>query len=116
MAAMNDLQTAPLLLSLLFGQDPRLALIQAVAWLDPVSLGQRQPEEYIEFDYDDEDELTIGLHICRQCFPGVYARANHLLMGGASEYEVKRYLCEGISAHLVTPVYYLEDLRYGPPL
>src|SRR5579859_7977346 len=116
MAALNDLQTAPLLLSLLFGDDPRLALIQAIAWLDPLSLGERQPDEYIEFDYDAEDELTVGLHVCRQCFPGVYAGANQLLMRGVHAHEVKRYLCEGISAHLVTPVDHLEELRYGPPL
>lgn len=116
MAAVTDLQAAPLLLSLLFRDHPKLALIQAIAWLDPLSLGQRLPDEDLEFDYDDEDELVVGLHVCRQCFPGVYSGANHLLMQGIPELDVKRYLCEGINAHLVTPLQTLEDLRYGPPL
>jgi len=35
MAALADLQTAPLLLSVLMGDDPRLQLVNAIAWLDP---------------------------------------------------------------------------------
>ncbi|MHB8625532.1 MAG: hypothetical protein ACYDBJ_00645 [Aggregatilineales bacterium] len=116
MAAVTDLQIAPRLLLLLFGEDPRLTLIQATAWLDPLGLSHRPPDDDAEFNSDDEDALTVGLHVCRQCFPGIYAGANQLLLSGAREVAVKDFLCDGINAQLVTPLRDLEDLRYGPPL
>ncbi len=116
MAAINDLQMAPLLLSTLFTDDPRLSLIQAIAWLDPASLEGNPPDEDVEFNYDGEDELTSALHVCRRCFPEVYAAANQLLLQGVSPQDVEHYLCTGINAHLVTPLDHLEDSRYGPPL
>jgi len=95
---------------------PTLALLQAVAWFDPTSLHDPTGEAYIDFDYDAEDELTAGLHVCRACFPNLYASANALLMQGWPERDLARFMCEGINAQLVTPIESLEALRYGPPL
>jgi len=58
----------------------------------------------------------VGLHVCRACFPDLYAGANALLMQGWPERELARFICEGINAQLVTPIESLEALRYGPPL
>ena len=116
MAALAELHAAPLLLSRLMQNSPTLALLQAVAWFDPTSLHDPIGEAYIDFDYDAEDELTAGLHVCRACFPNLYAGANALLMQGWSERDLARFICEGINAQLVTPIESLEALRYGPPL
>ena len=116
MAALADLQAAPLLLSRLMAGSPTLTLLQAVAWFDPTSLHDPTGEAYIDFDYDAEDELAAGLHVCRACFPDLYAGANALLMQGWPERELARLICEGINAQLVTPIDSLEALGYGPPL
>jgi hypothetical protein len=116
MAPVADLHIAPLLLALLCGNDPKQALVQAIAWFDPASLSEPASDETIDFDYDAEDEMTVGLFICRQCFPTVYAGANGLLLHSAHERDVTRYLLHGINAHLLMPVQSLEDARYGPPL
>lgn len=117
MAALNDLYCAPLVLSTLMGSDARLILVRAIAWLDPDSLIRPSPDpRYIDFDYDAEDDLTIGLYVCRTCFPDVFASVNQLQLQGAHEFLVARYLLEGINSHLVAPLTYLEDLRYGPPV
>ncbi len=117
MAALIDLYSAPLLLSALMGGDARLMLVSAIAWLDPDSLIRPPPDSrYIDFDYDAEEDLMVGLHVCRTCFPDVFAGANQLQLQGAQELLVARYLLEGINAHLVAPLTHLEDLRYGPPL
>jgi hypothetical protein len=116
MAPVADLLIAPLLLALLCGNDPKQALVQAIAWFDPASLNEPASDETIDFDYDAEDEMTVGLFICRRCFPSVYAGANGLLLHGAHERDVTRYLLHGINAHLLMPVQSLEDARYGPPL
>ena len=116
MAALAELQVAPVLLSRLITGSPTLALLQAVAWFDPTSLHDPTGEAYIDFDYDAENELTTGLHVCRACFPDLYAAANALLMQGWPERELARFICEGINAQLVTPIESLEALRYGPPL
>lgn len=115
MATLTDLQTTPLLLSCLFGNDPKQSLIQALAWFDPISLNEPlSPDD--DFDAYAEDEITVGLHICRACFPAVFAGANALLMQNAPEPIIKQYLCEGMNAHLVTGITSLEEARYGPPL
>jgi len=116
MAALTELHAAPLLLSRLMQSSPTLALLQAVAWFDPTSLHDPTGEAYIDFDYDAEDELTAGLHVCRACFPNLYASANALLMQGWPERDLARFICEGINAQLVTSIESLEALRYGPPL
>jgi len=116
MAALTELHAAPLLLSRLMQNSPTLALLQAVAWFDPTSLHDPISEAYIDFDYDAEDELTAGLHVCRACFPDLYVSANALLMQGWPERDLARFICEGINAQLVTPIESLEALRYGPPL
>jgi len=117
MAALIDLYSAPLLLSALMSSDARLMLVSAIAWLDPDSLIRPSPDpRYIDFDYDAEDDLTVALHVCRMCFPDVFAGANQFQLQGAQEFLVARYLLEGINAHLVAPLTHLEDLRYGPPV
>ncbi len=115
MAALTDIQVAPMMLSLLFGNDSKQSLIQAIAWFDPMSLNESQTADD-NFDAYAEDEIMVGMYICRACFPAIYAGANALLMQNRSEREIERYLCEGISAHLVTSVDSLEEARYGPPL
>ncbi len=116
MATLTDLQTVPLLLSYLFGNDPKQSLIQALAWFDPISLNEPLSPDDDAFDAYAADEITVGLHICRACFPAVFAGANALLMQNAPEPIIKQYLCEGMNAHLVTPITSLEEARYGPPL
>jgi len=116
MAASAELNAVPLLLSWLMQNSPTLALLQAVAWFDPTSLHDPIGEMYIDFDYDAEDELSAGLHVCRACFPNLYAGANALLMQGWPERDLARFICEDISAQLVIPIDSLEALGYGPPL
>ncbi len=115
MAALTDLQTAPARLTALMNGDPHLALVTAIAWLDPVTLtdGQLDPLSD-DFNYDAEDDLAVGLYICRACFPAVYAGAVQLQWQGANEPHIERYLLEGISAQLTVPIDNLEELRYGP--
>ena len=104
MAALTDLYSAPLLLSVLMGSDARLMLISAIAWLDPDSLIRPSPDpRYIDFDYDAEDDLTVALHVCRTCFTDVFAGASQLQLQGAQEFLVARFLLEGINSHLVAP-------------
>lgn len=115
MAALADLQNSPVLLSALMDSDPRLALVNAIAWLDPATLTQGAADpRYIEFDYDAEEPLTIGLHVCRECFPIVYAGAIQLQWQGADERTIERFILEGMGAYLVVPPQVLEELRYGP--
>jgi len=116
MNAIHELTLASGLLSALMIDHPRLLLIRAVAWLDPNTLihGQTRPD--IDFDYDAEDDLTVGLHICRECFPAVYAGALQLQWQEAGERAIRRYLLEGINAHLVEPLQTLDELRYGPTI
>jgi len=117
MAALTDLQHAPMLLSTLMGSDPRLLLVRAVAWLVPDTLTSHPSDpRYIDFDYDAEDEFAVGMYVCRQCFPVVYAGVIQLQWQGATERTLERYLLEGISAQLVVPLQDLDELRYGPPI
>ena len=117
MAALTDLQVAPLLLSALMSDDPRLQLVNAIAWLDPARLTERESDPHdIDFDYDAEDDVSVGLYICRECFPAVYAGAVQLQWQGLDERAIGRYLLHGINAQLVVPVQSLDELRYGPPV
>ncbi len=117
MAALADLQAAPLLLSALMSDDPRLQLVNAIAWLDPARLTERESDpRYIDFDYDAEDDLSVGLYICRECFPAVYAGAVQLQWQGVDERAIGRYLMQGINPQLTVPVQSLDELRYGPPV
>jgi len=52
MAALAELQVAPVLLSRLMAGSPTLALLQAVAWFDPTSLHDPTGETSIDFDYE----------------------------------------------------------------
>lgn len=116
MSVTEDLQIAPRLLSALMGEDAWLLLVRAVAWLDPNTLLDGRDRAGIDFDYDAEDDLTVGLHVCRECFPTVYAGALQLQWQSASERTLLRYLLEGINTHLVAPLHDLDELRYGPPM
>lgn len=60
--------------------------------------------------------MTVGLYICRECFPTVYAGAIQLQWRGADERAIGRYLLQGINAQLTVPVQSLDELRYGPPV
>lgn len=117
MAALADLQAVPGLLAYLMSSDPRLLLINAVAWLDPSILTDLpRHSRYIEFDYDAEDDLAVGLHVARECFPAVYGGAVQLQWHGADNHRIRRYLVDGISRDLVVPVHSLDELHYGPPV
>jgi hypothetical protein len=116
MATLNDLQTAPFLISLLGQNNPRLTLIQSIAWFDPLDLDPTFLDYPYDFDYNLDDLVTAGLVVCRQCFPADYVRAAHLLIQGTSEQELAHFLRDRINAHLVCPIQDLEDLRAGPPL
>ncbi len=117
MNALDELGALPALLTTLMGDDPHLLLVQAVAWLDPGNLTAYQPDpRYIDFDYDAEDDLTVGLYVCRECFPAVYASVMQLQWQGVDERHITRCLLEGISTQLTIPIGSLEELRYGPPV
>ena len=115
MAALNDLQVAPLLLALYMQSDPTLALMQAVAWFDPIRLNVATGD-LTHDDEQAEDEMSLALRVCRVCFPDAYTGAMLLQLNGESETVRVAYLCNAISAHLVMPISDLEELQYGPPL
>lgn len=116
MSAAEDLGIIPAVLSALMGADARLLLVRAVAWLDPNTLIDTRNQTDIDFDYDAEDELTVGLHVCRECFPTVYAGVLQLQWQSADERTIQHYLLQGINTHLVTPLHDLDELRFGPPM
>jgi hypothetical protein len=116
MSAAEDLMLVPRLLAALMTGDARLLLVRAVAWLDPNTLLDGRDRTGIDFDYDAEDDLTVGLHVCRECFPTVYASVLQLPWQSADERTIQRYLLEGINTHLVAPLHDLDELRYGPPI
>jgi len=117
MAALAELHAASGLLAHLMIDDPRLLLVNAIAWLDPSSLLNSRPNpRYSEFDYDAEDELTVGLYVTRACFPAVYAGAVQLQWQRTDEHRIGRYIVDEISRNLVCSIHSLDELRYGPPV
>jgi hypothetical protein len=86
-----------------------LSLAQAVALLDPF---------WIETDSDEFSEdgtLTVALHICRNCFPDIYAQAVEALHRGATYDELDTLICHEVS-QLGIPLDSLEGMEYGIPL
>lgn len=92
--------------------EARTALAFLSAWLDPLALWQAEDAWP---DIAEEDELLYALHVCRTCFPAVYAEATHALTQGTADAALSRLLVEGINRGLVVPVESLEALRWGVP-
>ena len=107
MAAITDLQFAPGLLTQFLTADLRCQLLNAAVWLDPYGLFG-EPE--------DDDPMRMALHICRECFPVVYAETVQLQWLGGSAFQLERCVLNGINRLLVYPLDQLEDMQFGPPL
>src|SRR5258708_1155262 len=103
MNATEEMISASGLLSALMGDNPRLLLMRAVAWLDPNTLMRGQASSDTDIDYDAEDDLEIGLQVCRECFPSVYAGIVQLQWQYADVWFVRRSLLAGIKSNTVTP-------------
>ncbi len=110
---MNDLQAAQELLSTAMLTDPRLALANVVAWLDPVHLAD---EEEPAADVDEDDDVRLALQVCRTCFPPIYTEAVQLLWQGTDAFTLHRFLRDGLNAGLPAHLDDLEQVRYGPPI
>src|SRR5690348_7474103 len=111
---MNDLLAAQALLTKAMAVDIRLALANAVAWLDPAHIMTHQND--VGDDDLDEDEITQALRLCRQLFPEVYAGAMQYLWQGTDTPRLESVLIDGINTHLVMKLTSLEELVGGIPV
>ncbi len=109
---MNDLLTLQAFLSTAHLIDARLALANAAAWLDPMSLLSDQTDDNDE----GEGDLEYALRVCRTCFPDVFAGASQLLLQGATDLQLDNYICDGVNAHLTMGLQSIEVMHYGIPL
>jgi hypothetical protein len=106
---MNDLLDVYQFLAAGLRNDPLLCLAQAVALLDPF---------WIETDSDEFSEdgtLTVALHICRNCFPDIYAQAVEALHHGATYNDLDHLIGYEVSQRGL-PLDGLEGMEYGIPL
>src|SRR5690348_2468571 len=111
---MNDLLAAQALLANAMMMDPRLALANAVAWLDPSHILTHQVG--VKDEEFDGDEVTLAFHLCRQLFPEVYADAMQSVWQGADEPILDRILLDGINSHLIMQLSDLEEIPGGIPV
>src|SRR5262245_34720246 len=111
---MNDLLAAQAILANAMMADTRLALANAVAWLDPSHIVTHQIG--VRNEDLDEDEFTQALRLCRYLFPDVYAGAMQQIWQGTNERHLERTLIDGINAHLVMKLNSLEELVGGIPV
>ncbi|MEP7287900.1 MAG: hypothetical protein ABI947_19285 [Chloroflexota bacterium] len=113
---MNTLLAAQALLGKALLADPRLALAQAAAWLDPSNI-LTHPSDSSDEAFDEAvNEITWALHLCRKLFPEVYAGASQLVWQGANEQTIDNFLLDGINAHLVMKLDALEEIPGGVPV
>ncbi|MCB9452428.1 MAG: hypothetical protein H6672_13405 [Anaerolineaceae bacterium] len=87
--------------------DPLLALVNVVVWLDPL-WGNTS-------EVDEGDSVALALSITRRAFPDIYAGAVERIRSGASESELERFICGAITERGI-PLDDLEFLGYGIPL
>lgn len=89
--------------------DPLLLLASAISTFDPLWAASTD-------DLDGEDDpLNTTLHVVRSAFPDLYAEAVGALWAGASNRDLERMLCAGISAKGI-PLDNLHWVGWGIPL
>src|SRR5260221_14597629 len=75
---MNELLATQAFLGNAMLANSRLALANAVAWLDPSHiLAYQSADEHEDID-DDAGEIANALYVCRRLFPDIYAGATQL--------------------------------------
>jgi hypothetical protein len=117
---MNVLLDAQQVIGCAMLEQPRLALANVAAWLQPTE-AQRRLVQMNEDCYDDGDDgLEAALRVCQELFPELYQHAVDLVWQGADEHTLQTYLTNSINQHLVVPIQIDEDclemLSWGIPV
>ena len=106
---MNRLLDAYVFLTAGLRADPLTCLANAVCWLDPL-----WGDDWDAAD-DDDGALSTALHVTRTAFPDLYVQAVELLRQGATNADLDRLICQGITQRGI-PVDGLDWIGYGIPL
>src|SRR5579859_3812429 len=101
---MTDLLAAQAFLAQAVLSHPHMALVNAFAWLDPVSLIGDATLESLVDELDEEGYLAYALLVCRAHFRDIYVQAICLINSGGSYRRVEQVICDGLSQYLPNPL------------